>query len=124
MAPAIVSGNTAVIIASESRPLVSITFAEALATSDLPAGVVNILTGFKKELVPWLAAHMDVNLIDGTGLEEGDLGKVIQLAADSVKRFVRFDSKKYGWDDQKYAQSLYSISDFLEIKTVWHPMGM
>jgi acyl-CoA reductase-like NAD-dependent aldehyde dehydrogenase len=122
--PALVSGNTVVAIASESKPLVSITFAEVLETSDVPPGVVNIITGHKKELVPWLAAHMDVNAIDVTGVAAADRQATENTAAENVKRAVRFDSDKYKWDDERHAQSLYAIYDFLEIKTVWHPMGM
>ena len=124
IAPALVSGNTVVAIPSESRPLVCITFAEALETSDVPPGVVNFVTGLKKELVPWLAAHMDVNLVDGSGIDATDLPKAMQLAAENVKRFVRFDAERYGWNDARHSQSLYAISDFLEVKTVWHPIGM
>lgn len=124
MAPALVGGNAVVIIASEAQPLVSITFAEILATSDVPGGVVNILTGVKSELVPWLAAHMDVNLIDASGVAESDLPKTMQVSAENVKRFIRFDAEKHGWDDERHAQSLYAIADFLETKTVWHPMGL
>lgn len=124
VAPAIVSGNTCVVIASETQPLVAVTFAEALATSDVPGGVINIVTGSKKELIPWVSAHMDVNLVDATGVESADLQKVMQLAAENVKRFVRFDTSKYDWSDLRNAQSLYAIADFLEMKTVWHPIGM
>jgi acyl-CoA reductase-like NAD-dependent aldehyde dehydrogenase len=122
--PAIVSGNTVVAIASESKPLVAITYGEILETSDVPPGVVNIVTGMKKELVPWIAAHMDVNAIDGTGVAAAERQAVMATTAENVKRFVSFDAEKYGWDDARHAQSLYAIYDFLEIKTVWHPMGM
>lgn len=123
IAPAIVGGNTVVVVASQQRPLVSITFAECLATSDLPAGVVNILTGYRKELVSWMAAHMDVNLIDLTGLER-DLEKAaVEAAAENVKRIVRYDPER-GWGVDGPAQSLWMISEFMEMKTIWHPMGM
>ena len=113
IAPAIVGGNAVVAIASEERPLAAIELAEVLATSDLPGGVVNLLTGHRAEIAPWLASHMDVNAIDLTGADglRADLEKA---AADNVKRVVR------GAPD---SQSLYEISAFLELKTVWHPIG-
>jgi acyl-CoA reductase-like NAD-dependent aldehyde dehydrogenase len=113
IAPAIVGGNTVVAVASESRPLAAVELAEALATSDLPGGVVNILTGFKSELAPWMAAHMDVNAIDVGGMN-GDAAELERLAAENVKRVV------HGAAD---GQSLWEISAFLELKTVWHPIG-
>ena len=124
VAPAIVGGNTAVVVASQPRPLVSITFAECLATSDLPAGVVNILTGYRRELVPWLSAHMDVNLVDFTGIEEDLVRPATEAAAENVKRIVRYDAANRGWSDPRHAQSLWMISEFMEMKTIWHPMGM
>lgn len=120
VAPAIVSGNTTVVLASETKPLAAITFAEILATSDLPGGVVNIVTGFREELVSWLSSHMDVNAIDVTGLEEEASAKAAAAAADNVKRVVRAESTD--WMDER-AQSPYAIAEFLETKTVWHPMG-
>jgi acyl-CoA reductase-like NAD-dependent aldehyde dehydrogenase len=122
VAPAIVSGNTVVAIASEARPLAAITLAEILATSDVPGGVVNILTGMKRELVGWLASHMDVNAIDCTGVPADVLGSVHQAAADNVKRIVPGPEVRTLETDG--GQSLYDIYDFVEIKTVWHPMGM
>lgn len=123
VAPAIVSGNTTVVVASEKKPLPAITFAECLATADLPGGVVNILTGYRNELAPWLAAHMDVNLIDLTGLEPGLEKPAIEAASENVKRVIRYDVSK-GWSDEAPARSLGAISDFMELKTIWHPMGM
>ena len=114
LAPVIVGGNTAVVLASESSPLAAIELAEALATSDVPGGVVNILTGFKAELAPWLAGHMDVNAID-VGGADGEIPELERLAADNVKRVVR------GRADR---QSPYEIAAFLELKTVWHPIGV
>lgn len=114
VAPAIVGGNAAVVIASEPRPLAAIELAEALATSDLPGGVVNILTGYKAELAPWLAGHMDVNALDLAGADGGAL-ELERLAAENVKRVVR------GAPD---GQSLWEIASFLELKTVWHPSGV
>jgi len=113
IAPAIVGGNTVVAVASESKPLAAVELAEALATSDLPGGVVNILTGFKTELAPWLAGHMDVNAIDVGGVD-GQVEELERLAAENVKRVV------HGAADE---QSLWEIAAFLELKTVWHPIG-
>jgi acyl-CoA reductase-like NAD-dependent aldehyde dehydrogenase len=112
IAPVIVSGNAAVVVASETSPLAALELAEAIATSDLPGGVVNLLTGFRAELGPILASHMDVNAIDltGAGAETTELEV---LAADNVKRVVRAGSEQSPWE----------ISAFLELKTVWHPVG-
>ena len=113
IAPALVGGNAVVAIASESSPLAAVELAEVLATSDLPGGVVNLLTGRRAELAPWLASHMDVNAIDLTGAD-GLRTELEQAAAENVKRVV------LGAAD---TQSLYEISAFLELKTVWHPIG-
>jgi acyl-CoA reductase-like NAD-dependent aldehyde dehydrogenase len=113
LAPAIVGGNAAVLVASEARPLAAIELAEALTTSDVPGGVVNVLTGHRAELAPWLAGHMDVNAIDVTGAD-GLTPELERLAAENVKRVVR------GSGD---AQSPWEIAAFLELKTVWHPIG-
>jgi acyl-CoA reductase-like NAD-dependent aldehyde dehydrogenase len=113
LAPAIVGGNAAVVVASEQHPLAAIELAEALATSDLPGGVANVLTGHRPELAPWLAGHMDVNALDVTGAD--GLGPELEkLAAENVKRVVR------GAAD---GQSPWEIAAFLELKTVWHPIG-
>jgi acyl-CoA reductase-like NAD-dependent aldehyde dehydrogenase len=114
LAPVIVGGNTAVVLASESEPLSSIELAEAIATADVPGGVVNILTGHRSELAPWLAGHMDVNALD-VGSADGDVPELERLAAENVKRVVR------GRADR---QSPYEIANFLELKTVWHPIGV
>jgi acyl-CoA reductase-like NAD-dependent aldehyde dehydrogenase len=113
IAPALVGGNSVVAVASEPRPLAAIELAEVLATSDVPGGVVNILTGHKEELAPWLAGHMDVNAIDVTGAD-GLVPDLERVAAENVKRVVR---------GQPDGQSPYQIADFLELKTVWHPIG-
>jgi acyl-CoA reductase-like NAD-dependent aldehyde dehydrogenase len=113
LAPALVGGNTAVAVASEGSPLAAVELAEVLATSDLPGGVVNLLTGRRAELAPWLASHMDVNAIDVTGAD-GLRADLERAAAENVKRVVS------GSPD---SQSLYEISAFLELKTVWHPIG-
>jgi acyl-CoA reductase-like NAD-dependent aldehyde dehydrogenase len=114
MLPPLVGGNAVVTVAGEEHPLAAIELAEALATSDVPGGVVNILTGFREELAPWLAAHMDVNAIDLTGAN-GDVAELERLAADNVKRVVRSTAD---------AQSPWEIESFLELKTVWHPIGL
>jgi acyl-CoA reductase-like NAD-dependent aldehyde dehydrogenase len=120
LAPAIVSGNTAVVIASEASPLPAISLTEVLATSDVPGGVVNLLTGMTAELVPWLAGHMDVNGIDVTGVPEDLLPQVEELSAENVKRVVRgADVDPFSED----AQSPYEVTALMEFKTVWHPMG-
>jgi acyl-CoA reductase-like NAD-dependent aldehyde dehydrogenase len=110
LAPVLAGGNVAVVIASETHPRAAIEFAEVLATSDVPGGVVNLLTGFRDELAPVLAAHLDVDALD---LDRGD-AELERAAADNVKRVV-FASAD--------SQSPYEISSFLELKTVWHPMG-
>jgi len=113
IAPALTGGNAVVALASEDSPLAAIELAEAIATSDVPGGVVNILTGQTAEMAPWLASHMDVNAIDITGAN-GLRTDLEVAAADNVKRVVIA---------QPDAQSLYEISAFLELKTVWHPIG-
>jgi len=120
VAPAVISGNAVVVLASETRPLPAVTLAEVLATSDVPAGVVNILTGYKKELSPWLASHMDVNAIDLTGAPPHLLAELQAAAAGNVKRVVH-DGGGDPFADS--AQSPYAMADFVEMKTVWHPMG-
>ncbi|MFI7232174.1 aldehyde dehydrogenase family protein [Nonomuraea angiospora] len=118
LAPVITSGNTAVLVASERAPLPAVTLAEALATSDLPAGVANILTGRLAELAPPLAGHADVNALDlaGSGTLAGELEA---LAATTLKRVLRPAGDD--WDDTD--PGLSRIRPFLEIKTVWHPIG-
>jgi acyl-CoA reductase-like NAD-dependent aldehyde dehydrogenase len=120
LAPAIVSGNTTVVLASEKHPMPAVTLSEVLATSDVPGGVVNLLTGFTSELVPWLAGHMDVNAIDVTGVPEGLTAQVEELAAENVKRVHRAPDADPFSDD---AQSPYEVTALMEFKTVWHPMG-
>ena len=114
LAPVLVGGNAAVVVASETRPLAAIELAEALATSDVPGGTVNILTGYRGELAPVLAGHMDVNAID-LGAADGDVAELERLAAENVKRVIR------GTADE---QSPWAITPFLELKTVWHPIGV
>jgi acyl-CoA reductase-like NAD-dependent aldehyde dehydrogenase len=114
VAPAMVGGNASVVLASETRPLAAIELAEVLATSDVPGGVVNLLTGRRDELAPVLAAHMDVNALDLAGAD-GQAAELERLAAENVKRVVR------GTPD---GQSPWEIAAFLELKTVWHPIGV
>jgi len=111
--PPLVGGNAVVALASETHPLAAVELAEAIATSDVPGGVVNLLTGFRQELGPILASHMDVNAIDVCGAD-GDSAELERLAADNVKRVV------HGGAD---VQSPWEIAGFLELKTVWHPIG-
>jgi len=113
LAPALVGGNAVVVVASQTHPVAAIELAEAIATSDVPAGVVNILTGYREELAPILAGHMDVNALDLTGAN-GQSPELERLAADNVKRVV------HGSADE---QSPWAIASFLELKTVWHPIG-
>jgi len=120
LAPAIVSGNTVVVIGSETAPLPAVSLGEVLATSDVPGGVVNILTGLTAELVPWLAGHMDVNAIDVTGVPEEMLGQVEELATENMKRISRAKAVD-PFDDR--AQSPYDVTALMEMKTVWHPIG-
>jgi acyl-CoA reductase-like NAD-dependent aldehyde dehydrogenase len=117
IAPAIVAGNAIVVVASEKLPLSSITLAEVLETSDLPGGVVNILTGSANELGTWLASHLDVNAIDLEGTENS--AELEILAAENLKRVIR--SGVYSREGA--SGSLQHILDLMEVKTVWHPKG-
>ncbi|CAA9381983.1 MAG: Aldehyde dehydrogenase [uncultured Nocardioidaceae bacterium] len=121
VAPVIVTGNTVVVAASTARPLPSITFAEVLATSDLPGGVVNVLTGPQADTAPTLASHMDVNAIDLTGtLGNDDVGKELEIAAaDNLKRVRRAQDEDWNADP-----ALDRMTWVLETKTVWHPIGI
>ena len=119
-------GERAVVLASESRPLPAITLAEVVATSDVPGGVVNVITGLRRELVPHLASHMDVNALDGFGLDPATVAAVEEAATENVKRFSRPPNgglNGYDWLSAD-AQSPYLIGEFVEIKTVWHPIGV
>ena len=121
VAPAIVTGNTTVVVSSYERPLPAITFSEVLATSDVPGGVVNILTGDAAEVAPWLASHMDVNAIDLTGVEDRDLARALEeSAAENLKRVVR-PVASIDWSLQP---GIERMTAFLETKTVWHPIGI
>ena len=114
IAPVIISGNTAVVTTGGPSALAAVTLAEVLATSDVPGGVVNVLTGDKAELLPWALGHMDVNSVDLTGEPNGLDDEAVATAADNVKRIVRSDP---------VGASPYMVGDFLEMKTVWHPIG-
>jgi acyl-CoA reductase-like NAD-dependent aldehyde dehydrogenase len=113
LAPALCGGNVVIALASESKPLPAIGLAECLATSDVPAGVVNVLTGLRRELVPVLAGHLDVDALDVTGVDREQLPDVERLAAENVKRIVRAEAP----------QSPYEVTALMEMKTVWHPRG-
>jgi acyl-CoA reductase-like NAD-dependent aldehyde dehydrogenase len=121
VAPVVVSGNTAVVVASEDAPLPAITFGEVLATSDVPGGVVNILTGRTAELAPVLASHMDVNAIDLHGAAAGAATDLEQAAAENVKRVLRRPDAEPDWRADPDPRRMLAI---LETKTVWHPMGV
>jgi acyl-CoA reductase-like NAD-dependent aldehyde dehydrogenase len=121
VAPVIVTGNTCVVLASDARPLPAVTLTEVLATSDLPGGVVNLLTGHVSEVAPWLAGHMDVNAIDLTGVTDPELAADLEVAAaDNLKRVVR-PRPGEDWSDDPGLDRLLA---FLESKTVWHPKGL
>jgi len=118
MAPAIVSGNTCVVVASERRPLPAVTLAEVLATSDVPGGVVNVLTGAVAEIAPWLASHMDVNAIDVSGAPGALADDMAVAAAGNLKRVVRLPA-----GDWEAEPGIERMTSYLETKTVWHPLG-
>jgi acyl-CoA reductase-like NAD-dependent aldehyde dehydrogenase len=119
LAPVIVTGNTAVVVASQTRPLPAVSLSEVLATSDLPAGVVNLLTGFTDELAPWLASHRDVNAVDLTGVAADARTSLARAAADNVKRVHAPTAADWQADP-----GLARLTAFVETKTVWHPIGL
>jgi acyl-CoA reductase-like NAD-dependent aldehyde dehydrogenase len=119
LAPVIATGNTVVVIASQDRPLPAVSLTEVLATSDVPGGVVNVLTGRTGELAPVLAGHMDVNAIDLTGVAPGDRAELERLAAANVKRV--FAAADEGWERPPDPRRMLA---FVETKTVWHPVGL
>ncbi len=120
VAPVIATGSTAVVVSSRTMPLPAVTLAEVLATSDVPGGVVNLLTGDPAETAPWLASHMDVNAIDLAGA--GLLGLELEVAAaDNLKRVRRPEPADHDWTADP---GLSRLTSFLEIKTVWHPLGL
>ncbi|MCW2835487.1 MAG: aldehyde dehydrogenase [Nocardioides sp.] len=122
VAPVIATGNTCVVIASEAHPLTAITLGEVMATSDLPGGVVNMLTGSVAEIAPWLASHMDVNGIDLTGVADPELAAALETAsADNLKRVRRAPEVAVDW---LATPGIDRLTDWLETKTVWHPIGV
>ena len=114
LAPVIASGNTSILIASQNYPLPAITLSEVLATSDLPAGVVNVLTGKISELSPWIASHMEIDGVDVAGLSKKEEEELKLLGADNLKRVFRFSN----------SNNPERILSFMEQKTVWHPIGI
>ena len=120
VAPTIVGGNTSVVLASESRPLSAVSFAEVLHASDVPGGVLNILTGYRDELTEQFASHMDVNAVVYCDAGRKTAKAVQELAADNIKRVV----SRAGVDwQQQSAQHPYLIRETQEVKTTWHPIG-
>ncbi len=119
IAPAIAGGNTCVVLASESKPLCAISFAEVLHASDVPAGVVNILTGFRAELMQQFASHMDVNAVIYCDGGKSVAKTVQEVAADNIKRVIA--RNRVDWVDD--AENPYLIRDTQEVKTTWHPIG-
>ncbi|MEO7261740.1 MAG: aldehyde dehydrogenase family protein, partial [Jatrophihabitantaceae bacterium] len=119
VAPALSTGNTVVVLASQDRPLPAVSLTEALATSDLPGGVLNLLTGSAAELAPWLASHRDVDCLDLTGIAPADRVPLAQAAADNVKR-VLSPAKL----DLAAEPGMGRLAAFVETKTVWHPLGV
>jgi acyl-CoA reductase-like NAD-dependent aldehyde dehydrogenase len=118
VAPAVVSGNTVVAVASERCPLPAVSLSEVLATSDVPGGVINVLTGRTEEIAPWLASHMDVNAIDLSGATSPLADDLAATAAENLKRVV-----KPGDEDWTLSPGLDRMLTYLETKTVWHPVG-
>ncbi len=114
LAPVIAAGNSAVLIASESYPLPAITLSEGLATSDLPAGVVNVLTGKVSELAPWVGSHMEIDGVDVAGLSKKQEDEIKLVGADNLKRIHRFSTTNHP----------ERILSFMEHKTIWHPIGL
>ncbi|MGH8867836.1 MAG: aldehyde dehydrogenase family protein [Actinomycetes bacterium] len=121
LAPAVVTGNTAVVLASEDRPLPAVTLAEVMGTSDLPGGVVNVLTGRTTEVAPWLASHMDVNALDLAGAAPDSVADLERAAADNLKRVLRPASGEVDWTAEPGVERMLAL---LESKTVWHPIGI
>jgi acyl-CoA reductase-like NAD-dependent aldehyde dehydrogenase len=118
--PAITTGNTVVVIASEPFPIPAVTMSEIMATSDLPGGVVNLLTGSPAEIAPWLATHRDVDALDLTGIDDPELARSLEAdAAEDLKRV-----RRPGEDDWLAEPSLDRLQSWVEIKTVWHPIGV
>jgi len=121
VAPVVVTGCTAVVLASEKRPLPSVTLSEVLATSDVPGGVVNIITGRTAESASWLAGHMDVNAIDLSGADADAAADLERAGADNLKRIRRRSVDPVDWSEEP---GVDRMSWLLEAKTVWHPLGV
>jgi acyl-CoA reductase-like NAD-dependent aldehyde dehydrogenase len=121
VAPAIAGGNSCVALASKSRPLSAVSLAEVLHASDLPAGVVNVLTGFREELTEPFASHMDVNAIVCCDADAATAKKVQELGADNIKRVILRSGRDWS---SAAGQGPYAIGDTQEIKTTWHPIGV
>jgi acyl-CoA reductase-like NAD-dependent aldehyde dehydrogenase len=121
IAPVLAAGNTCVVVASQARPLPAITLSEVLATSDVPGGVVNMLTGRTAELAPWLAAHGDVNALDITGAAVPQRRELQRAAAGTVKRVLRVPATEPDWTP---TPDISRLRAFVEAKTVWHPVGV
>jgi acyl-CoA reductase-like NAD-dependent aldehyde dehydrogenase len=128
LAPPLVAGNAVVVLTSETRPLPAITLTEVLATSDVPGGVVNVITGFKAELAPVLAGHLDVDAIDVWGVADAARRDIELAATENVKRIVRrpagVTDARFDWLDDRAAERPEWIAAYLEMKTVWHPIGV
>ena len=121
VAPVLAGGSTAVVVSSKERPLPAVTLGEVLATSDVPAGVVNVLTGDAAEIGPWLAEHADVDGIDLTGAPAGSAMELEREAATTIKRVLRRPATEPDWTADP---GLARMTPFLETKTVWHPIGV
>ncbi len=128
LAPPLVSGNAVVLITSGTRPLPAVTLSEVLATSDVPGGVVNVLTGHKAELIPVMAGHVDIDALDTWGVPDSMRLDTELLAADDIKRVLRRPTTvaeaRFDWLDDRAAERPEWIAAFLEMKTVWHPIGV
>ncbi len=114
LAPVLAGGNSAILIASESFPLPAITLGEVIATSDVPGGVVNILTGKTSELLPWIGSHMEIDGVDVAGLNKKQEDEIKLVGADNLKRISRFAPGNHP----------ERILSFMEHKTIWHPIGI
>ena len=121
LAPVLATGSTAVVVSSAERPVPAITLSEVLATSDVPGGVANILTGRASELGPWLASHGDVNALDPTGASPEDRVELAREAANTVKRVLTVPAAEPDWTT---APDITRLRRYLEAKTVWHPLGV
>jgi acyl-CoA reductase-like NAD-dependent aldehyde dehydrogenase len=128
LAPPLVSGNAVVLLTSETRPLPAVTLSEVLATSDVPGGVVNVLTGLKSELIPVLAGHRDIDALDTWGVPDAMRRDTELLAAEDIKRLSRrpttISEARFDWLDDRATERPEWIAAFLEMKTVWHPIGL